>query len=204
MKNHSNLREVLGHGDTVFWLGRISYPSQEDRILKGLLQHLRVEIPRATYVLHKSSGQPYLANGSSISMSRSRSAGLLAIALSTCGSVGIDIERERSVRFEDEIGERVFGDRWRLRGSASYCSFLEEWTRREALCKSLGLGMSSAGDFCRVASRKNQFLYSHSDGASLTVRTITSTLRGRRNRVVTSVAKPDCRPDATEALASDG
>jgi phosphopantetheinyl transferase len=101
--------------------------------------------------LHKTAlGEPYIADcGWSISISHADS--LSAIALSPCGSVGVDIERARPVDDAHAIAARYFHPaerQWLRDADASELSrrFLRLWVRKEAVAKAAGSGLGMALD----------------------------------------------------------
>ncbi|KMQ80001.1 4'-phosphopantetheinyl transferase [Candidatus Burkholderia pumila] len=95
-----------------------------------------------------SSGRPALAatrNAPDFNVSHSGVYG--AIAVSTQGSVGIDIEEARSSLDWRKLGSTVFADADRraidaLPDSAQHTTFFDCWTAKEAVLKAHGTGMS--------------------------------------------------------------
>ncbi|HYD53816.1 MAG TPA: 4'-phosphopantetheinyl transferase superfamily protein [Gemmatimonadaceae bacterium] len=93
-------------------------------------------------------GKPALepAAGHGLAFNVAHSAGVVAIAVSRAGDVGIDVERRREVRALDRLvvraltpDERALFERWIAEGASSLDAFLRAWTVKEARLKALGL-----------------------------------------------------------------
>ncbi len=90
-------------------------------------------------------GKLSLANGPQFNVSRSNAVALLAISASR--RVGIDVELIRPLPFIDQLAERIFTDaeqsQWKtMPVSARTPTFFSAWTRKEAVVKAIGKGLS--------------------------------------------------------------
>ena len=112
------------------------------QILAGYLA-VRPEAMRFSYGKH---GKPLLSRyPRAPSFNLSHSGDLAALAVSGCGAVGIDVEQMRPVG--TDIAQRFFTDNEnailaRLSGWQRVESFLRCWTRKEALVKANGKGLT--------------------------------------------------------------
>jgi 4'-phosphopantetheinyl transferase len=97
-----------------------------------------------------SHGKPEIHDSQGLSFNASRSGDLGVVAVAT-RPVGVDIERLRPIDDALELAEGLFGVRERhdLRAIASGSrsqAFLELWTRKEAVVKAFGTGLSQPLD----------------------------------------------------------
>lgn len=100
---------------------------------------LFVEMP---IVAHTASGKPFLANYPGVCFSQSHCRRGVAVALSTEGEVGIDIECRRKV--SESLVERVCNESERKQVAQSEdpeLEFVRLWTRKESVVKCLGTGI---------------------------------------------------------------
>ena len=104
--------------------------------------------PASVPVGRDEQGCPRL-RGSSISTSLSHSERYLAIALATCGPIGVDIEPcSRTGGMEEIISqvchpsEMTYMEKERLRGQAGQRWLLSLWVRKEAFLKAAGVGLA--------------------------------------------------------------
>ena len=90
-------------------------------------------------ILRRSeNGKPYF-EGNMLDFSISHSRGIVAVALSDSGSVGIDVEAsEMSNEKAKKLAERYFGNKT----EPSAEEFMRQWVRREAYVKLLGSTLS--------------------------------------------------------------
>jgi 4'-phosphopantetheinyl transferase len=92
-------------------------------------------------------GQRHIVDsGGAVHFNVSHSDGLLAIALSACGPVGVDIEKIRSIDEMDSIASELFSDDQRdalhaLSGTQRLDLFFQYWVHREAVTKAMGVGL---------------------------------------------------------------
>ena len=99
---------------------------------------------RAAFV-RASSGKPHL-DGARITFSLSHAPGLALIGLTSEGSIGVDIERSRTVRVDTARRARIEAAGAALEAavalpSAAEARFLQAWVRLEALAKAEGCGI---------------------------------------------------------------
>jgi 4'-phosphopantetheinyl transferase len=120
----------------------VSHHAFVRRVLAGYLG----VAPAAVAILAASHGKPEVDLASGISFNTSRSGGLSVVAVSA-GGVGVDVERLRPIDDADEVADTMFteAERRLLRsvppGSRSE-TFLALWTRKEAVVKAFGMGLS--------------------------------------------------------------
>lgn len=124
------------------------------RCARGLLRHLlgrRLGLdPRKLVFAVEPGGRPYLecASGkTSPVFSLSHSHDCIAIAIADSGPIGIDVEKIRSGTSMDAIIQRFFKpverEAWEtLLAADCEPAFLRLWTRKEAILKALGLGLT--------------------------------------------------------------
>ena len=102
--------------------------------------------PEAVRFSYGKHGKPLLSRyPHAPSFNLSHSGDLAALAVSGCGAVGIDVEQLRPVG--TEIGQRFFTDNEnailaRMRGRRRVETFFRCWTRKEALVKANGRGLT--------------------------------------------------------------
>jgi 4'-phosphopantetheinyl transferase len=105
--------------------------------------------PHEVPIVYGELGKPQLDGGSHLSFNLAHHAGTAVIALSTGGSIGVDIETVRPHTSVTGIAERFF-DRGeteliaRLRDEPRDAAFLRCWTVREAVLKATGTGLSGS------------------------------------------------------------
>lgn len=100
------------------------------------------------------NGKPELAAGD-VHVSLSHSGTLAAVALTTVGDVGVDIEERRTIADAPQLARSLLAPRellqWRAtRRTRRETQLLRAWTRKEAVLKALGTGLS--GDLQSVSS----------------------------------------------------
>ena len=93
-------------------------------------------------------GKPALSpdHGTALSFNVAHSSGVVAVALSRHGTVGVDVERRREVRAPERLAERALTPdertlhrQWIAQGASPVDAFLRVWTVKEARLKALGL-----------------------------------------------------------------
>ena len=89
-------------------------------------------------------GKPYLPDFPWLRFNLSHTKGLALAALALEMEVGVDVERIRPMRDHAAIAERFFpaGEAY---GIEDEREFFRRWTRLEAICKALGLGLTGIG-----------------------------------------------------------
>jgi 4'-phosphopantetheinyl transferase len=93
-------------------------------------------------------GKPALSadHGERLSFNVAHSAGVVAVAMTREGVVGVDVERRREVRALERLAERALTPEerslhhdWIAQGASPLDAFLRAWTVKEARLKALGL-----------------------------------------------------------------
>jgi 4'-phosphopantetheinyl transferase len=120
--------------------------------------------PERVELVYGKNGKPALAY-SSWHFSVSHCGDLALFAFSTRGDIGIDIEEIRPLPEADAIAAQFFSPRERAAYSALAprdrpLAFLECWTRKEALAKALGDGLSMPLDALDVSRAPGWSLHS--------------------------------------------
>jgi phosphopantetheinyl transferase len=117
--------------------------------LRCVLAQMTKQHPSALRFRHGAAGKPYLSSGD-VSFSVSHSDGRGVIAVTRRASIGIDIERRRHLDDRSALARAVFSQRefeeFEQSGSTSE-TFLQVWTRKEALVKSTGEGVQAMGGY---------------------------------------------------------
>ncbi|WP_018350595.1 4'-phosphopantetheinyl transferase family protein [Longispora albida] len=100
---------------------------------------------------YEPGGRPLLTGVSGLHVSVSHGRGLVAVAVSAAGPVGVDAEAQRSLPVAG------LARRWLLPAEAAWVhgheeagqalAFLKLWTAKEAMGKALGLGMREGGRY---------------------------------------------------------
>lgn len=96
-------------------------------------------------------GKPWLPDHSELKFNVSHSANMVVIACTTSGAVGIDVEQRRVLKDEAELVERFFqsaevSEYAALPPSLRTAGFYNGWTRKEAILKARGDGLSTPLD----------------------------------------------------------
>jgi 4'-phosphopantetheinyl transferase len=91
----------------------------------------------------RQHGRPLLVDDPGLHLSLSRSGGVVALALSRSGPVGIDVEQVEAARFEGFEGVALHArERGAVAGAPSRApSGSASWVRKEAALKALGVGL---------------------------------------------------------------
>jgi len=107
--------------------------------------------PRDLRFEHGATGKPSLSGGdettSRPSFNLSHSGDVALCAASACGEVGVDVEEVRTLRDVERLAARHFSrdelTGWQTLGPEERLpGFYRTWTRKEALLKAAGLGLS--------------------------------------------------------------
>ena len=110
-------------------------------LLLALATSLRGEGP---VLRHDASGRP-MVDGLEVSLSHAR--GLVAVAASRVGPIGVDVESHREFEI-DGMARRWFDPAevtWLYRQPDPLDAFLRLWTAKEAVGKALGRGLRGSG-----------------------------------------------------------
>lgn len=120
-------------------------------IRRGWLRHLLAaelgEAPQALRFTTGAFGKPSLPLASDLIFSISHSAGQALAAISRQGPVGCDIEARDPAKADPAIAERYFApperaELARLADQTWINGFFNAWTRKEAVVKAIGTGLS--------------------------------------------------------------
>lgn len=117
--------------------------------LRELLAPLLGVAPAAIVFAYSMHGKPSVPSATSLHFNLSHSENLAALAVSQQREIGVDIERVRSLK--DDIAARFFSAREvaTLRATPAdgrLNAFYRCWTRKEAIVKAIGEGLSHALD----------------------------------------------------------
>ena len=105
---------------------------------------------------HDSKGAPYLSGHPEISISISHCRKAVAVAVSSEGKVGVDVECRRQIG--DGLVERVCTEAEQavVRAAGdSTMAFLQLWTRKEAVLKMRGTGIQGFGSMVDALAAKD-------------------------------------------------
>lgn len=86
-------------------------------------------------------GKPVLRGGPGFSLSHAGE--LVGVAVRADGPVGLDVEQVRDVADLDALAEHVRSPAERARGDLDPAAFFRTWTRKEALVKATGDGLTA-------------------------------------------------------------
>jgi 4'-phosphopantetheinyl transferase len=140
---HLRERFVLAHG-----------------VLRLLLGRFAKEDPRSLRFAIGEKGKPRLEHRQ-VTFNLSHSGAFAAYALAESLEVGIDVEEMRVLTDLEQLARRSFSvgecaDLFTLDGDARLRGFYDCWTRKEAIIKALGLGLSYPLDRFRVSLRPDE------------------------------------------------
>ncbi len=113
-------------------------------------------------------GKPHIADRFPLDFNLSHSDGAVALALSTRGKVGIDIERIRPIHGIEDIIHAHFHTRevlqfHNLSSGETTNDFFRIWTQKEAVLKATGMGFSCPMNRFTVRKNGGDFNLSHGD-----------------------------------------
>ena len=125
------------------WLSVVAHDQRS--AAHELLLELATSLLDETAVLrHEASGRPVI-DGLAVSVSHAR--GLVAVAASRVGPVGVDVESRREFEING-MARRWFDPTevaWLYRQPDPLDAFLRLWTAKEAVGKALGRGLRGSG-----------------------------------------------------------
>lgn len=130
--------------------GRFFFPRHRRRYIaaRGLLRRLLGERlgvrPEEVRLVYGKNGKPLLADGG-LHFSVSHCDDVALFAFSKACELGADIEALRAIRSADAIAAHIFSRREKRAYAAARdkaLAFLRCWTRKEALAKGIGDGLS--------------------------------------------------------------
>lgn len=145
-------------------------------VLRIILGHHISLRPAEITFRYNTHGKPVL-DDYELSFNMSRCAGRAVYAL-TCGrSIGVDIERERDITQMDQLAKRIFSEYeyerfYALPLNIRRNHFFTSWTRKEALVKAMGEGLSAPLHMFDVSASSN--------GSPDKIRVIDDSQRDRR------------------------
>ena len=136
--------ELTRANNYVFQKDRNRFITDRVNLKKILSQYMGVD-PRDVRFSYNDYGKPYLLN-SGIRFNLSHSGDMSVYAVSR-SEIGVDIEKTRDLPYIDEIANFYFTEEEAklvktLKGSQKSMSFFKIWTKKEAVTKMLGLGLS--------------------------------------------------------------
>ena len=132
--------------------GQWSTLAEQRKAAHELLEQL---VGEAVTVEHDDKGAPWLPERPELSVSISHCRAAVAVAVSSKGRVGIDVESRR--RIGDGLMERVCTaeELVMVRAAADpVMAFLQSWTRKEAVLKMRGTGIQGFGSMVDALSAK--------------------------------------------------
>lgn len=105
-------------------------------------------------------GKPKLTHGGGIDFSITHSGDRVGVAMAECGVVGVDVEEESGVKEPNPLEPYVLTQQERAglestAASARTAAFLRYWTRKEAILKASGSGLTTPMTEC-VVSRPDE------------------------------------------------
>jgi 4'-phosphopantetheinyl transferase len=134
---------------------------QRRRALRAVLSGYTRQCASALAFKENAYGKPELEPHSDISFSTSHSKSLALVALTRHSLIGVDIERVRADRADVCMAERFFTRNEalslaRLNDADRVTAFFNAWTRKEAIVKAIGRGLSIALDAFEVTLRPGE------------------------------------------------
>ena len=137
---------------------RNRYIAGRGALRKILGQYLRAE-PAELRFVHLENGKPVLAGdfaSAGIYFNLSHTEDLALIAVTRIGMVGVDVERVRPIREMDALVARFFSPReneafQKVATEVKPAAFFNLWTRKEALLKATGEGITRSLSLVEVS-----------------------------------------------------
>lgn len=167
-------------------------------LLRSLLAAIADVEPRSLELRVGTHGKIFLAGHGrlAVSFNLSHSAELVAVALVRTRSIGIDVEAERPLTDAALLARRILGPRElerfeTLPERARDAYLLAAWTRKEAVLKAIGIGIS--GGLSTIDILGDSVITAGDDSATWSVRTLSMprgfhsaiAIEGEAPRVVT-------------------
>jgi 4'-phosphopantetheinyl transferase len=126
--------------------------------LRTVLSRYTGRCPSAIAFKENAYGKPELEPQSEVSFSISHSESLAVIALTRHALIGVDIERMRPDGADGRVAERFFTRNEAfliatLNDADRVTAFFNAWTRKEAIVKAIGCGLSISLDAFEVTLR---------------------------------------------------
>lgn len=135
---------------------------QRRRVLRTVLSRYSGRCASAIAYKENPYGKPELEPHSDISFSISHSESMALVALTRDALIGVDIERVRADRADAGIVQRFFTRNEALTlaqlndDTDRVTAFFNVWTRKEAIVKAIGCGLSIALDAFEVTLRPGE------------------------------------------------
>jgi 4'-phosphopantetheinyl transferase len=141
---------------------RFKFAKHRHRFIAGrgalreiLSQYLRVQ-PRDIPFDYSPNGKPTLAGEFSLHFNLAHTEDLALIALTRIGPVGVDVERVRPIKDVDDLVARFFSPReselfQKVAPHEKPAAFFNLWTRKEALLKATGEGITRSLSLVEVS-----------------------------------------------------
>ena len=116
-------------------------------ILRQILGAYLQKLPHSLQFLYGTNGKPVLANNDTFQFNLSHSENMVLYAITHNRNIGIDLERIREDVAIEQISSRFFSEAeivsmQQLTESKRNELFFQYWTRKEALIKATGVGLS--------------------------------------------------------------
>jgi len=164
-ERHSALCEILSPGEKIR-ADRLERTDNRRNFIAahaGLRLLLAAALGRRAEDIHltpSDMGKPMLVD-CALEFNLSHAGEIVLIALASGVSIGVDVEQPRAMPDRDAIARRFLhpgevADLALLTGRVAELAFFRCWTRKEAVAKALGLGLSLALDQYRVSCRPDE------------------------------------------------
>src|SRR5271156_3414348 len=116
-------------------------------LLRKCLGHYLQQTPETIELASTDRGRPILPHDETIQFSISHTHDLVAVALTTGGQIGIDLEYMKTPSDLPELAKRIFSEEdlqifQALPDSETLAAFFRAWTRKEAYLKARGEGIA--------------------------------------------------------------
>ena len=139
---------------------RIRFVNRRAYLRQVLASYIQVE-PSRIRLRTASHGRPQLADGGDLSFNLSHADGMVAVVVARGTRVGMDLERLRPIEDVGELARGLFHPRevaalLSAPSAQRSAAFLSIWTRKEAIVKADGRGLSVPLDRFDVLSRDGQ------------------------------------------------
>lgn len=148
----ANWAAVLS-GDELLRARRLRFEEQRKRfvaaraVLRAILGHYLGKEPQQIEFQYTPHGKPMVSTSNGLQFNLSHAHDLMAIGVTCCHSIGIDVEHVRPFHDFERIAERFFSAHeyksfTSLPSHQKLHGFFNCWTRKEAFIKAVGTGLS--------------------------------------------------------------
>jgi 4'-phosphopantetheinyl transferase len=94
-------------------------------------------------IRHNSYGKPYIVSDRGPSFNISHTDGIVVFASAESGQIGVDVEMQRAINVEEYMSQMVDEERHEILHSNDRSrAFFNYWTKKEAILKATGRGLS--------------------------------------------------------------